>query len=158
MYSGEARRFSESTLVSLRGVDIEVLSALPPSLEKYRQNTKINGTELEALRDTGASVTMVAARLVPPDQMIPGVRHQVTSVDKVTKLHPVALVSLEWGGVTGPKKEVVSPATPLEGLLVYDLEMSPWTEVERLMQKCWVSLSGPTRAQTAQQRRQEEVA
>ncbi|KAJ1130785.1 hypothetical protein NDU88_009132 [Pleurodeles waltl] len=131
------------------------MATLPPIMQRYRQKPKVNGTEVEALRDTGASVTMVAEKLVSPEQVLPGVFHQVTYADTRTKLHPMAMVSLEWGGVTGPKKVAVAPALPVECLLGNDLEASEWSEVERRVHAQMLDLPewvcAVTRSQAAQQ-------
>ncbi|KAJ1167473.1 hypothetical protein NDU88_007864 [Pleurodeles waltl] len=147
--------YTEVTLVSVGGVDIATMATLPPIMQRYRQRPKVNGTEVEALRDTGASVTMVAEKLVSPEQVLPGVFHQVTYADTRTKLHPMAMVSLEWGGVTGPKKVAVAPALPVECLLGNDLEASEWSEVERRVHAKMLDLPewvcAVTRSQAAQQ-------
>ena len=99
MCPGKTRGHTEVTLVSVDLVGIEALAALPPSMEKYRQWPKINGTEVMALRDTGASITIVMAMLVSPDQIMLDIVHRVVNVDNETKFHPMALVN--FGGVGG---------------------------------------------------------
>ncbi|KAJ1110502.1 hypothetical protein NDU88_007853 [Pleurodeles waltl] len=147
--------YTEVTLESVGGVDIATMATLPPSMERYRQRPKVNGTEVEALRDTGASVTMVTEKMVFPEQVLPGVFHQVTYADSRTQLHPMAMVSLEWGGLTGPKKVAVAPSLPVECLLANDLEASEWSEVERRVHAQMLDLPewvcAVTRSQAAQQ-------
>lgn len=41
----------------------------------------INGQRVEALKDTGVSVTTVRCHLVPEEQVVLGVLHQVVAVD-----------------------------------------------------------------------------
>ena len=90
----------------------------------------MNGEQVEAYRDTGASVTLVAEALVRPEQYLPGQMYQVVNADNITKRHPMAVVDFEWEGVTGPKQVAVSSALPVEVLLGNDLEKSKWAEVE----------------------------
>ncbi|KAJ1157574.1 hypothetical protein NDU88_010280 [Pleurodeles waltl] len=99
-------------------------------MQKYRQQLFIHGTRVEALRDTGASVTMVTDKLVSPGQYLNGQTYPVTNADNQTKVHPMAMVTLEWGGVTGLKQVVVSSAIPVECLLGNYLESSAWAEVK----------------------------
>ncbi|KAJ1117829.1 hypothetical protein NDU88_006025 [Pleurodeles waltl] len=98
---------------------------------------------------------MVTEKLVSPEQILPGIFHQLTYADSRTKLHPMAMVSLEWGGVTGPKKLAVAPALPVECLLGNDLEASEWSEVERRVHAQMLDLPewvcAVTRSQAAQQ-------
>ncbi|KAJ1171952.1 hypothetical protein NDU88_003809 [Pleurodeles waltl] len=99
-------------------------------MKKYRQQLCINGTSVESLGDTGASVTMVTEKLVSTGKYLTGQTHPVNNTDNQTKVHPMAMVTLEWGGVTGLKQVVVSSAIPVECLLGNDLESSAWVEVE----------------------------
>ncbi|KAJ1215910.1 hypothetical protein NDU88_003517 [Pleurodeles waltl] len=99
-------------------------------MKEYRQQLFINGTSVEALRDTGAKVTMVTDKLVSPGQYLTGQTYPVTNADNQTKVHPMAMVTLEWGGVTGLKQVVVLSAIPVEFVLGNDLESSAWAEVE----------------------------
>ena len=108
-----------------------MLTSWPPSKEKYRQWPKTNCTEGEGLRDTGVNTTIVTAKLVSPEKIIPDLIHQVINADNETKFHPMAMVNFEWGGITGLEKVVVSPAIPVECLLGNDLETSDWAGVER---------------------------
>ncbi|KAJ1138925.1 hypothetical protein NDU88_005304 [Pleurodeles waltl] len=99
-------------------------------MPKYRQQPLRNGNRVEALRDTGASVTMVTDKLVSPGQYLSGQTYPVTNADNQTKVHPMAMVTLEWGGVTGLKQVVVYSAIPVQYLLGNDLDSSAWPEVE----------------------------
>ncbi|KAJ1089924.1 hypothetical protein NDU88_003064 [Pleurodeles waltl] len=99
-------------------------------MQKYRQQLLINGTRIEGLRDTGASVTMVTEKLVSPGQYLTGKTYTVTNADNQRKVHPMAMVTLEWGGVNGLKQVVVSSNIPVDCLLGNDLESSAWAEVE----------------------------
>ncbi|KAJ1187518.1 hypothetical protein NDU88_004293 [Pleurodeles waltl] len=99
-------------------------------MQKYSQQLLINGTSVEALRDTGASVTMVTDKLVSPGQYLTGQTYPVTNADNQTKVQTMAMVTLEWGGVTGLKQVVVSSAIPVDCLLGNDLESSAWAEAE----------------------------
>ncbi|KAJ1136532.1 hypothetical protein NDU88_002947, partial [Pleurodeles waltl] len=105
---------TEATLVSEGGVDLATHAAWPPNMQKYRQQLLINGTKVEALRDTCASVIMVTDKLVSPGQYLAGQTYPVTNADNQTKVHPMAMVTLECGGVTGLKQLVVSSAIPVE--------------------------------------------
>ncbi|KAJ1116366.1 hypothetical protein NDU88_004581 [Pleurodeles waltl] len=126
----QIRVHTEATLVSEGEVDLAILAAWPPNMKKYRQKLFINGTRVEALRDTGASVTMVTDKLVSPGQYLTGQTYPVTNADNQTKVHPMAMVTLEWGGVTGLKQVVVSSAIPVDCLLGNDPESSAWAEVK----------------------------
>ncbi|KAJ1142020.1 hypothetical protein NDU88_008348 [Pleurodeles waltl] len=126
----QIRCHTEATLVSEGGVDLATLAAWPPNMQKYRQQLLINGTSVEGLRDTGASVTMVTEKLVFPGQYLAGQTYPVTNADNQTKVHPMAMVTLEWGGVNGLKQVVVSSNIPVDCLLGNDLESSAWAEVE----------------------------
>ncbi|KAJ1191627.1 hypothetical protein NDU88_000943 [Pleurodeles waltl] len=126
----QIRCHTEATLVSEGGVDLATLAAWPPNMQKYRQQLLINGTSVEGLRDTGASVTMVTEKLVSPGQYLAGQTYPVTNADNQTKVHPMAMVTLEWGGVNGLKQVVVSSNIPVDCLLGNDLESSAWAEVE----------------------------
>ncbi|KAJ1172656.1 hypothetical protein NDU88_004500 [Pleurodeles waltl] len=122
---------AEVALVSLGGVGLATLPTLPKNMENYSQRPSINGTEVEALRGTGASVNMVIDTMVSQELMLPGVFHHVTYADSRTKLHPMAKVDFEWGGVTGSKKVAVPPALPVQCLLENDIKATEWSEVER---------------------------
>ncbi|KAJ1215786.1 hypothetical protein NDU88_003393 [Pleurodeles waltl] len=126
----QIRCHTEATLVSEGGVDLATLAAWPPKMQKYRQQLLINGTSVEGLRDTGASVTMVTEKLVSPGQYLAGQTYPVTNADNQTKVHPMAMVTLEWGGVNGLKQVAVSSNIPVDCLLGNDLESSAWAEVE----------------------------
>ncbi|KAJ1128890.1 hypothetical protein NDU88_007262 [Pleurodeles waltl] len=124
-------------------------------MQKYRQQLLINGTRVEALMDTGARVTMVTDKLVSPGQYLAGQTHPVTNAGNHTKFHPMPMVTLEWGEVTGLKQVVVSSAIPVECLLGNDLESSAWVEVERktyaamlgIPELVWVTTRAQSRAQ-----------
>ncbi|KAJ1155279.1 hypothetical protein NDU88_008012 [Pleurodeles waltl] len=126
----QIRVHTEATLVSEGGVDLATLAVWPPNMQKYRQQLLINGTRIEGLRDTGASVTMVTEKLVSPGQYLTGKTYTVTNADNQRKVHPMAMVTLEWGGVNGLKQVVVSSNIPVDCLLGNDLESSAWAEVE----------------------------
>ncbi|KAJ1159824.1 hypothetical protein NDU88_000329 [Pleurodeles waltl] len=126
----QIRGHTEATLVFEGGVDLATLAAWPPNMQKYRQQLLTNGTSVEGLRDTGASVTMVTEKLVSPGQYLAGQTYPVTNADNQTKVHPMAMVTLEWGGVNGLKQVVVSSNIPVDCLLGNDLESSAWAEVE----------------------------
>ncbi|KAJ1203160.1 hypothetical protein NDU88_006954 [Pleurodeles waltl] len=64
---------------------------------KYKQLPLINGVEVEAYRDTGASVTMVIEKLVHPGQYLLGQQSQVTDAHYNTLSHPLAIVNLNLG-------------------------------------------------------------
>ena len=97
------------------------LGIAPLNLSKCKATPLINGVQVEAFRDTGASVTVVSERLMPPEQYLHGQIYQVTNSDNVTKNHPMAVVNVEWEGVLGPKQVVVCSAIPVEALLGNDL-------------------------------------
>ncbi|KAJ1195759.1 hypothetical protein NDU88_005027 [Pleurodeles waltl] len=103
-------------------------------MDKYKQLPLINGVEVQAYRDTGASVAMVIEKLVHPEQHLLGHQYQVTDAHNNTLSHPMAVVNLNLGGggggVTGPKKVVVASDLPVDCLLGNDLETSAWAEVE----------------------------
>ncbi|KAJ1093451.1 hypothetical protein NDU88_006552 [Pleurodeles waltl] len=126
----QIRCHTEATLVSEGGVDLATLAAWPPNMQKYRQQLLINGTSVEGVRDTGASVTMVTEKLVSPGQYLAAQTYPVTNADNQTKVHPMAMVTLEWGGVNVLKQVVVSSNIPVDCLLGNDLESSAWAEVE----------------------------
>ncbi|XP_078502885.1 uncharacterized protein LOC144761319 [Lissotriton helveticus] len=119
------------TLVCETGMGFANFTTCPNTLGKYRQEPLINGIKVEAYRDTGASITMVTESLVPSRQLLPGATYQVTNIDGVQRDHPMAVVNLSWGGVTGHKRVAVSPNLPVDCLLGNDLELSAWAEVEQ---------------------------
>ncbi|XP_078496945.1 uncharacterized protein LOC144753011 [Lissotriton helveticus] len=118
------------TLVSL--VDREMVPRIqvPPNTTKYGQWITINGQRGEALRDTGASMTMVGSQLVSPDQVIPNVLHPAAMADGRMGYYPVAEVPFEWEGVAGSLRVAISPAVPVDCLLGNDMEHNAWREVE----------------------------
>ncbi|KAJ1096196.1 hypothetical protein NDU88_001340 [Pleurodeles waltl] len=153
----QIRIHTEATLVSEGGVDLATLAVWLPNMQKYRQQIFINGTRVEALRDTGASVTMVTDKVVFPGQYLIGQTYPVTNADNQTKVHPMAMVTLECGGVTGLKQVVVSSAIPVECLLGNDLESSAWAEVELKTHAAMLGIPEPVCVKTrAQYRAQGE--
>ncbi|KAJ1101223.1 hypothetical protein NDU88_006295 [Pleurodeles waltl] len=90
---------AEITLVSLGDSEMVQRTLVPENTKKYRQWVTINGQRVEALRDTGASVTTVRSHLVSEEQIDPRVLHQVVAVDNSERLCRVAQVPFEWGGV-----------------------------------------------------------
>ena len=98
---GQTRSYNEVTLVSVGGVDVDTLAAWPPNMKKYRQCPKFNRTKVEAPRDTGARTTMVMAKLVSTDQIIPALVQQAINADTETKFHPMPMVNFEWGSDEG---------------------------------------------------------
>ncbi|KAJ1138813.1 hypothetical protein NDU88_005194 [Pleurodeles waltl] len=129
-------------------------------MDKYKQLPLINGAEVEAYRDTGASVTMVIEKLVAPDQNLLNQQYQVTDAHNNTLSHPMAVVNLNWRGgcFTGPKKDVVATHLPVDCLLGNDLETSAWAEMELEAHAAMLGIPGHifalTRAQAQKQRRQ----
>ncbi|KAJ1208473.1 hypothetical protein NDU88_003859 [Pleurodeles waltl] len=99
-------------------------------MDKYKQLQLINDVEVQAYRDTGASVTMVIEKLVHPEQHLLGHQYQVADAHNNTLSHPMAVVNLNWGGVTGPKKVVVASDLLVDCLLGNGLETSAWAEEE----------------------------
>ncbi|KAJ1088504.1 hypothetical protein NDU88_001661 [Pleurodeles waltl] len=125
---------------------------------KYKQLPLINGVEVEAYRDTGASVTMVIEKLVHPDQHLLGQQYQVTDAINNTLSHPMAVVNLNWGGgVTGPNKVVVATDLPVECLLGNVLEKSAWAEVELEAHPAMLGIPGHIFALTMAQAQKQRV-
>ncbi|KAJ1133224.1 hypothetical protein NDU88_011521 [Pleurodeles waltl] len=125
-------------------------------MDKYKQLPLINCVEVEAYRDTGASVTIVIEKLVHPDQHPLSQQYQVTDAQNNTLSHPMAVVNLNCGGgVTGPKKVVVATDLPVYRLLGNDLETPAWAEVELEAHAAMLGISGHmfalTRAQAQKQ-------
>ncbi|KAJ1127698.1 hypothetical protein NDU88_006091 [Pleurodeles waltl] len=89
---------AEMTLVSLGDSEMVQRTLVPENTKKYRQWVTINGQRVEALKDTGASVTTVRSQLVSEEQIDPRVLHQVVAVDNSERLCRVAQVPFEWGG------------------------------------------------------------
>ncbi|XP_078528927.1 uncharacterized protein LOC144806434 [Lissotriton helveticus] len=139
---GLSRSPSPNDLVYETGMGFANFSACPNTLSKYRQEPIINGLKVEAFRDTGASITMVADGIVPSKQLLPGATYQVTNIDGIQTNHPMAVVSLSWGGVIGPKRVAVSPNLPVDCLLGNDLEISAWAEVEQETNSRMVNSNG----------------
>ncbi|KAJ1095746.1 hypothetical protein NDU88_000902 [Pleurodeles waltl] len=128
-------------------------------MDKYKQLPLINGVEVQAYRDTGASVTMVIEKLVHPDQHLLGHQYQVTDAHNNTLSYTMAVVNLIWGGEdTGPKKVVVASDLPVDSLLGNDLETSAWAEVELEAHAAMLGIPGHifalTRAQAKKQKGQ----
>ncbi|KAJ1175469.1 hypothetical protein NDU88_000757 [Pleurodeles waltl] len=127
-------------------------------MDKYKQLPLINGVEVQAYRDTGASVTMVIEKLVHLEQHLLGHQYQVTDAHNNTLSHPMAVVNLNWGGVTGPKKVVVATDLPVDCLLGNDLETSAWSDVELEAHAAMLGIPGHifalTRAQAKKQKGQ----
>ncbi|KAJ1159029.1 hypothetical protein NDU88_011699 [Pleurodeles waltl] len=125
---------------------------------KYKQRPLINGVEVQAYRDTGASFTMVIEKLVHPEQHLLGHQYQVTDTHTNSLSHPMAVVNLNWGGVTGPKKVVVASDSPVDCLLGNDLESSAWAKVELQAHAAMLGIPGHifalTRAQAKKQKGQ----
>ncbi|KAJ1100059.1 hypothetical protein NDU88_005148 [Pleurodeles waltl] len=131
-------------------------------MDKYKQLPLINGVEVQAYRDTDASVTMVIEKLVHPEQHLLGHQYQVTDAHNNTLSHPMAVVNLNWGGgVTGPKKVVVVSDLPVDCLLGNDLETSAWAEVELEAHAAMLGIPGHifalTRAQAKKQKGQGDL-
>ncbi|KAJ1152862.1 hypothetical protein NDU88_005636 [Pleurodeles waltl] len=128
---------------------------------KYKQLPLMNGVEVEAYRDTGTSVTMVIEKLVQPDQHLFGQQYQVTNALNNTLNHPMAVVNLNWWGVTGPKKAVVATDLPVDCLLGKDLEKSAWAEVELEAHAAMLGIPGHifafTRAQAKKKKGQGKL-
>ncbi|KAJ1211568.1 hypothetical protein NDU88_006926 [Pleurodeles waltl] len=120
----------EISLVSLGEREMVPKAHMPRNTSKYRQWVTINGQKVEALRDTGASMTTIQSQLVSTEQIVPNTFHQVIVADNRESHLPVALVPFEWGGVSGTLKVAVSPAMPVDCLLGNDLEHTAWKEVE----------------------------
>ncbi|KAJ1148155.1 hypothetical protein NDU88_000993 [Pleurodeles waltl] len=155
------RRFPETTeavLVSEGAIDLATLVACPLNMDKYKQLPLINGIEVQAYRDTGASVTMVIEKLVHPEQHLLCQQYQVTDAHYNTLSHPMAVVNRNREGVTGPKKVVVASDLPVDCLLRNDLETSAWAEVALEAHASMLGIPGPifalTRAQAKKQKGQ----
>ena len=67
----------EILLVSLGDREMVPKTQMPPNTSKYRQWVTINGQKVEALRDTGASMTTVRSQLVHSEQVVLNSFHQV---------------------------------------------------------------------------------
>lgn len=91
----DSRGYTEVTLVSVDVVETELLDTWPPGTEKYRQWPRINGVEVKALRDTGASISMIMPKLVSPEKIIPNEVHQILNSDNEIKSHPIAIVDFK---------------------------------------------------------------
>ncbi|KAJ1081475.1 hypothetical protein NDU88_001657 [Pleurodeles waltl] len=159
---GLVRETTEAVLVSEGAIDLATLVACPLNMDKYKQLPLINGVEVQAYRDTGASVTMVIEKLVHPEQHLLGHQYQVTDAHNNTLSHPMAVVNLNWGGgVTGPKKVVVASDLPVDCLLGNDLETSAWAEVELEAHAAMLGIPGHifalTRAQAKKQKGQGDL-
>ncbi|KAJ1111742.1 hypothetical protein NDU88_000017 [Pleurodeles waltl] len=139
--------------------------ACPFNMDKYKQLPLINGVEVQAYRDTGASVTMVIEKLVHPEQQLVGQQYQVTDAHNSTLSHPMAVVNLNWGGgeggITGPKKVVVASDLPVDCLLGNDLETSAWAVVDLEAHAAMLGIPGHifalTRAQAKKQKGQGDL-
>ncbi|KAJ1125017.1 hypothetical protein NDU88_003457 [Pleurodeles waltl] len=125
-------------------------------MDKYKQLPLINGVEVQAYRDTGASVTMVIEKVVHPEQHLLGHQYQVTDAHNNTLSHPMAVVNLNWGGVTGPKKVVVASDLPVDCLLGNDLETSAWSDVELEAHAAMLGIPGHIFALTRAQAKKEK--
>ncbi|KAJ1153719.1 hypothetical protein NDU88_006477 [Pleurodeles waltl] len=125
-------------------------------MDKYKQLPLINGVEVQAYRDTGASVTMVIEKLVHPEQHLLGHQYQVTDAHNNTLSHPMAVVNLNWGGVTGPKKVVVASDLPIDCLLGNDLETSAWSDVELEAHAAMLGIPGHIFALTGAQAKKQK--
>ncbi|KAJ1214393.1 hypothetical protein NDU88_002012 [Pleurodeles waltl] len=86
------------SLVSLGEREMVPKAHMPQNTSKYRQWITINGQKVEALRDTGASMTTIQSQLVSTEQIVPNTFHQVIVADNRESHLPVALVPFEWGG------------------------------------------------------------
>ncbi|KAJ1178944.1 hypothetical protein NDU88_004184 [Pleurodeles waltl] len=155
---GLVREATEAVLVSEGAIDLATLVACSLNMDKYKQLPLINGVEVQAYRDTGASVTMVIEKLVHPEQHLLCHQYQVTDAHNNTLSHPMAVVNLNWGGVTGPKIVVVATDLPVDCLLGNDLETSAWSDVELEAHAAMLGIPGHifalTRAQAKKQKGQ----
>ncbi|KAJ1092683.1 hypothetical protein NDU88_005793 [Pleurodeles waltl] len=120
----------EISLVSLGEGEMVPKAHMPQNTSKYRQWVTIDGQKVEALRDTGASMTTIKSQLVTTEQIVPNTFHQVIVADNRESHLLMALVPFECGGVPGTLKVAVSPAMPVDCLLGKDLEHTAWKEVE----------------------------
>ncbi|KAJ1125762.1 hypothetical protein NDU88_004184 [Pleurodeles waltl] len=148
---GLARETTEEELVSEGAIDLATLVAFPLNMDKYKQLPLINSVEVQAYRDTGASVTMVIEKLGYPEQHLLGHQYQVTDAHNNTLSHPMAVVNLNCGGVTGPKKVVVASDLPVDCLLGNDLETPAWAEVELEAHAAMLGIAGHISALTRAQ-------
>ncbi|KAJ1088960.1 hypothetical protein NDU88_002114 [Pleurodeles waltl] len=67
----------------------------PQNTSKYRQWVTIDGQKVEALRDTGASMTTIKSQLVSTEQMVPNTFHQVIVADNRNDLEHTAWKEVE---------------------------------------------------------------
>ncbi|KAJ1093869.1 hypothetical protein NDU88_006960 [Pleurodeles waltl] len=83
---------AEVSLVCLGEREMVPKAHMPQNTSKYRQWVTIDGQKVEALRDTGASMTTVKSQLVSTEQIVPNTFHQVIVADNRESHLPVALV------------------------------------------------------------------
>ncbi|KAJ1130275.1 hypothetical protein NDU88_008629 [Pleurodeles waltl] len=83
------------SLVSLGEREMVPKAHMPQNTSKYRQWVTIDGQKVEALRDTGASMTTVKSQLVSTEQIVPNTFHQVIVADNRNDLEHTAWKEVE---------------------------------------------------------------
>ncbi|KAJ1123235.1 hypothetical protein NDU88_001708 [Pleurodeles waltl] len=85
----------EISLVSLGEREMVPKAHMPHNTSKYRQWVTIDGQKVEALRDTGASMTTIKSQLVSTEQIVPNTFHQVIVADNRNDLEHTAWKEVE---------------------------------------------------------------
>ncbi|KAJ1130022.1 hypothetical protein NDU88_008380 [Pleurodeles waltl] len=85
----------EISLVSLGEGEMVPKAHMAQNTSKYRQWVTIDGQKVEALRDTGASMTTVKSQLVSTEQIVPNTFHQVIVADNRNDLEHTAWKEVE---------------------------------------------------------------
>ncbi|KAJ1201972.1 hypothetical protein NDU88_005776 [Pleurodeles waltl] len=97
-------------------VESEGKLVIPEGGSRHFHQVGVNGIPVTALRDTGASLTMIVERLVSPEQYT-GQVCRVTPAIGGDFFRPMARVSLEWGGEVTQRLVIVSPQLPIDCIL-----------------------------------------
>ncbi|KAJ1198964.1 hypothetical protein NDU88_002802 [Pleurodeles waltl] len=85
----------EISLVSLGEGEMVPKAHMPQNTSKYRQWVTIDGQKVEALRDTGVSMTTIKSQLVSTEQIVPNTFHQAIVADNRNDLEHTAWKEVE---------------------------------------------------------------
>lgn len=95
--------------------------ATPANMEGHLQLVKVNGRELQGLRDSGASITLIQPSLVSPNQWIRNRKIKISMAGGQITVIPMARVHLDWGQGVGKVDVGLLDGLPTSVILGNDL-------------------------------------